>query len=125
MSSAKFSKAQKSTPPNNEETADYLLLAKEEKIVLSETEYQKILALLSALREDKSIIVAPKKYMTTQESADFLNVSRPYLIKLLEEGEIRFHKVGNRRRVDFDDLLIYKNQRDSKRHKILQDFSST
>lgn len=137
MSSAKFSKTKKSTQPHNveslykketplqrEETADYLLLTKEEKIVLSEIEYQTILALITALREEKPFIVnSDKKYLTTQQAADFLNVSRPYFVKLLEEGSLPFLKVGNRRRVEFEDLLKYKNQRDSKRHEILQEFS--
>ncbi len=51
-----------------------------------------------------------KYYMTTEEAADYLNVSRPFFVKLLEEGLIPFHKVGNHRRVNAIDVIQYKSQ---------------
>jgi excisionase family DNA binding protein len=50
----------------------------------------------------------------------FLNVSRPYLIRLLEEGKIRFHKVGSHRRIRFDDIVDYKEERTRKSNDALQ-----
>lgn len=61
--------------------------------------------------------------MTTQQAADFLNVSRPYLIKLLEQGEVPHIKVGSHRRIRFQDIATYKQQRDTKRRQHLNELT--
>ncbi|KAA1247702.1 helix-turn-helix domain-containing protein [Aquimarina sp. RZ0] len=54
-----------------------------------------------------SIVPVPAE-MTTQAAAQFLGCSRPHLVKLLEEGQINFTKIGKHRRVKFDDVVKYK-----------------
>ncbi|BAZ15669.1 hypothetical protein NIES4071_75410 [Calothrix sp. NIES-4071] len=68
-------------------------------------------------------ITGQQQEMTTTEAADFLNVSRPYLIKLLQQGEIPYIKVGSHRRVNLLDLSKYKEERDKQRRKGMKEFN--
>lgn len=65
-------------------------------------------------------VTAEPTHLTTQQAADFLHVSRPFLVGLLEKGEIPFHKVGTHRRIKFADLQTYKESVDQKRLKALE-----
>lgn len=101
-----------------------LVGANGEQIDIPESLYQVLSHVVHALVKGQVISVIPQNCeMTTQQAADFLNVSRPYLIKLLEQGEIPYIKVGSHRRIPFPDLMKYKEQRDSKRRQALQELT--
>ncbi|MCD1653026.1 helix-turn-helix domain-containing protein [Halomonas meridiana] len=61
--------------------------------------------------------------MTTQEAADMLGMSRPTLIKILDEGHIPYHRSGNRRKVKYKDVMHYKQAIDNKRLQALNELS--
>ncbi len=72
-----------------------------------------LMTILGELAEGNAVQVVPvHTELTTQEAANLLNVSRPHMAKLLEEGRLPFHKTGRHRRVLFADLIAYKNKRD-------------
>ena len=81
----------------------------------------KVLERLS--KGEEIAFAAEPSELSTQKAAEYLKVSRPFLIGLLEKGEIPFRKVGTHRRIEFAHLKIYKEETDAKRMRQLEELA--
>lgn len=89
-----------------------------EEIELPESVFRVLRQVVHAMAQDQAVTVVPvHKQLTTQQAADLLGVSRPYLVRVLDEGQIRYSKPGTHRRLWFDDLMAYARGRDAKRRE--------
>lgn len=79
-----------------------------------------LMDILEAMAAGRGISLIPDNAeLTTVEAADVLNVSRPYLIKLLTEGALPHRKVGKHRRIRMEDVMAYKSLIDREREAVL------
>ena len=101
-----------------------LVASNGEEILIPESVYSVLGQVVRAMASGQAIsIVRHNRELTTQEAANILNVSRPFLVKLLENGEIPHIKVGSHRRILFQDVMIYKERRKIKRRQGLNELT--
>lgn len=82
--------------------------------------------ILAHMATGRAVSITPvNKELTSQEAAELLNVSRPYLIDQLPgPGKLPFRKVGNRRKIQLKDVLLYKTQQGSKTDRIMAELAT-
>lgn len=99
------------------ETGDLTLVDREHRTVdLPPRMVEVMLDVARALEQGLAVTVGPTAtVMTTQQAADYLAVSRPTLVKILESGDIPFEKPGQHRKVRLSDVIAYKEQ---SRHRV-------
>ncbi|MGD9485075.1 helix-turn-helix domain-containing protein, partial [Streptomyces sp. TRM70308] len=87
-----------------------------ESLVLPREAVELLASLLAHLGAGRAVSIVPSDAeLTTQQAADMLNVSRPFLIGLLEAGEIEYRTVGTHRRITASSLLEYQRKDDHRR----------
>lgn len=102
------------------EKAPALIGPNHESLPLPESVYNILVQVLGYLRQGKGVSVVPvMEKLTTQQAANLLGVSRPFLIELLNKDEIPFHKTGTHRRIYRKDVMEYQARRDKERKRIL------
>jgi len=95
-----------------------------DSIVLPASAFEALKAVVTAMAQGMAMTLIPSgRELTTQEAADLLRISRPSVIKLLEDGTVPFHKVGTHRRINVEDVLAYRAARNEQRRAALRELT--
>jgi excisionase family DNA binding protein len=98
---------------------------KEKSLLIPSVAYELLIDILSQISQGNAVTLVPvRAELSTQQAANLLNVSRPYLIKLLELKEIPYRKIGKHRRILAQDLYQYKAEIDAKRSQSLEELTA-
>jgi excisionase family DNA binding protein len=95
-----------------------------ESVTLPAKALRLLVDILAQMAEGNAVSVIPvSAELTTQEAADLLSVSRPYMVRLIEDGDIFHRKIGSHRRILAKDVMTYKTKIDAARLKTLVELS--
>lgn len=103
-------------------TAEIEIEETEEKIKIPISALKLLAKILEQISKGNPISIVPiATEVTTQAAAELMGCSRPHIVKLLEDGEIPYTKVGKHRRIKYEDVAVYKKEMKSKQRKNIQD----
>lgn len=112
------------TPDRKREPGYKLVAPDGEEIELPGSVLELLQCMIEIMARGDAVTLAPvHKELTTQQAADILNVSRQYLVRLLDEGKLPHTKTGTHRRVRLDDLMVFKAARDRERLESLDELT--
>jgi excisionase family DNA binding protein len=99
--------------------------AEKQTVTLPAEAFRLLVEIVNEMANGNAVSIVPMHVeVTTQQAADFLNVSRPFFISLLDMGRPPFRKVGTHRRIRMADLLAYKQRDDEARRKVLDELAA-
>lgn len=106
------------------ETAQLRVIDGKQDLTVPVSALRLLVDILAQMAEGNAVTIVPiHAELTTQQAADFLNVSRPHLVEVLERNELPYHKVGTHRRILFKDLLEYRERRQESRKQALDELA--